>query len=200
MEELHAKKLVAALAAAYPTNKLDDDSIRVYTRMLLDLDYDATNAAIARLVATCKFPPSIAEIREATLALVIGEVRAGGEAWGAALRLRSPRPVEQLVDLDPVMVECLDRLGLSERDTAWRCGVEVTRWRFEPGENEASDRARFIDLYDRMAAQRRKSEASEGLPAVQRFRALQEQRRRELTTGEAQPLGKLLVLPAGGER
>jgi hypothetical protein len=190
MEDLHAKKLVAALAAAYPTNKLDDDSIRVYTRMLLDLDYDAANAAIARLVATCKFPPSIAEIREATLAMVNGEVRAGGEAWGDVLRAigrygRNRLPGQDFKLEDPVVAEC----------------VAALKWReLCDSENQEADRARFIQLYDRLATQRRKAEASEGLPAVQRYRALQEKRKRELESGEAQPIGKLLVLPTGGER
>ena len=82
----------------------------------------------------------------------------------------------------------------------WRGGIEVRRLRVELSDNEVADRARFIELYDQLAAQRRKAQASDSLPAVQRYRELQEQRRRELPEGEAIPLGKLLVLPTRSER
>lgn len=182
MTDLQAKKLVAALAAAFPTNKLTDDSMAVYARLLIDLDYDAANASAARLIATSKFPPTVAEIREATLAMQHGEVRAGGEAWGDVLRAisrygRYRTPGREFQFADPVVGEC----------------VAALKWReLCDSESQEADRARFIQLYDRLAAQRRRTELSEGLPAVQRYRELQEARKRELEGGEAQPIGKLL--------
>lgn len=190
MSELQGKKLVAAMIAAYPTTKITDESAAVYVRMLADLDYDAASAALARLVATSKFPPSIAEIREATLAMLNGEVRAGGEAWGDVLKAigrygRNRLPGQDFKFDDPTVAEC----------------VAALKWReICDSENQEADRARFIQLYDRLAAQRRRSELSESLPAVQRFRELQEQRKRELEGGEATPIGKLLPFPTEGGR
>lgn len=190
MSELQGKKLVAAMIAAYPTTKITDDSAAVYVRMLLDLEYEAASAALARLVATSKFPPSIAEIREATLAMVSGEVRAGGEAWGDVLKAigrygRNRVPGQDFRFDDPTVAEC----------------VAALKWReLCDSESPEADRARFIQLYDQLAARRRRGELSESVPAVQRYRELQEQRRRELESGEAQPLGKLLSFPTEAER
>lgn len=185
MTDLQAKRLVAALAAAFPNNKLTDDSMRVYVRMLADLDFEATNAGIARLVATAKFPPTIAEIRESTKTMESGDVRAGGEAWGDLLKAisrrgRNRQPGQDFVFDDPVVAEVVAALN-------WRELCD--------SENQEADRARFIQLYDKLAANRRRSEQSESLPAVRRYRALQDERRTELPSGEAQPLGKLFVLP-----
>lgn len=191
MTELQGKKLVASLIAAYPTSKITDESAAVYARMLLDLDYEAASAAVARLVAVSKFPPSIAEIREATLTLNVGEQRPGGEAWGEVLKaigrygyMRTPGVDFQFSD--PVIGEC----------------VAALKWReLCDSENQEADRARFIELYDKLAGQHRRKQLSEGLPAMQRFRALQaanEQKRLE-RSGEPVALGKLLRIPGGDE-
>lgn len=194
MTPIQAKKLIASMAVCYPVNKLDDDGIAVYVRMILDLDYDAGNAAIARLIATCKFTPTIAEIREATLAIAIGEQRPGGHAWGEvtreAQRICNLSESEVCADpsltkpriADPVAVEAARSLG-------WA----AIRNRLES--DEVATRARFIELYDKLAATTRRSALTESLPSVQRFRALQEARRGALSGG-AQLLGKLLLLPA----
>lgn len=190
MTELQGKKLVASLIAAYPTSKITDDSAAVYTRMLLDLDYETASAAIARLVATSKFPPSIAEIREATLTLNVGEQRPGGEAWGEVLKaigrygyMRMPGADFQFDD--PVVAEC----------------VAALKWReLCDSENQEADRARFIDLYDKLAGQQRRKQLSEGLPAMQRFRALlaASEQKRLTRTDEPMAIGSLLKLSAPG--
>lgn len=191
MTELQGKKLVASLIAAYPTTKITDESAAVYVRMLLDLDYEAANAAIARLVAVSKFPPAIVEIRESTLALQVGEQRPGGDAWGEVLKAigrygytRTPGVDFQFSD--PVIGEC----------------VAALKWReLCDSENQEADRARFIELYDKLAGQHRRKQLSEGLPAMQRFRALQaaSEQKRLSRSGEPTSLGKLISLPGGDE-
>lgn len=75
---------VAILSAAYPRQAFPTDSVRLYVRMLADLNPDALAAAVARLIRRSTWLPSIAEIRlevaEATLALP-----SVGEAWEQAL-------------------------------------------------------------------------------------------------------------------
>jgi len=82
--------LVAVLIAAYQGTKASERitpaTSKVYERMLADLDYTAADAAMERLIATSMFLPTVAEIREATLAIRTGEVRPGGDAWGEVTR------------------------------------------------------------------------------------------------------------------
>lgn len=160
MTPAETAKITAVLMLAYP-----DRSFALYERLLADLDYATTNAAIERLVATSKWPPTIAEIREAALALVVGELRPGGEAWGDVLHAigtygNARTPGVHFDFGDPIVAQC----------------VTALKWReLCLSENQAADRARFIELYDRAAATQRRSMLSESLPAVRRLRAAADQ-------------------------
>jgi hypothetical protein len=193
MTKLEIKKLVAVLVASYPASKITDESVGVYERMLADLDYPAANAAVERLLATSKWLPTVAEIRESTLALTVGEIRAGGEAWGDVLRamrrygyVRTPGKEFDFDFDDPAVAETVKSMNWTELCSSG---------------NVVADRARFIELYDQLAARSRRLQLSEGLPAMQRFRAIQAAQRKELEPGQAQSIGKLirLVLPGGDE-
>lgn len=180
MTDLQTKKLVAVLLAAYPNNKVTDETVGAYVRMLGDLEYQAASAAVERLIATSKFLPSIAEIRETTLTLYTGEQRPGGDAWGSVLTvigrygyMRTPGVDFQFED--PVIGECVRALN-------WRELCD--------SENQEADRARFIELYDKLASHNRRRQLSEGMPAMQRFRALQ--------AAEPVMLGRLLKLVTPG--
>lgn len=170
MTSTETKKLVAILIASFPAAKVSLDTVTVYERMLADLDYPAASAAVERLLATSKFLPTVAEIREAALTLYAGETRPGGEAWGDVLKairkygyVRAPG-IDFHFD-DPIIADCVRALNWTEL-----CNSE----------NQAADRARFIELYDKLAASARRSQLSESLPAMQRFRALQAKREVEL--------------------
>jgi hypothetical protein len=129
--------------------------------MLADLDYAVANAAAERLIATSKWIPTIAEIREACLAITAGPKVPGGEAWGAVMRAigrfgayRTPGVEFNLED--PIAQRCVLSLG-------WR---ELCL-----SENAIADRARFIELYDQLATTTRVAALSEGLPAQRRLAA-----------------------------
>jgi hypothetical protein len=189
-----AAKLVAVLIAAYPSAKLGPDTAGIYERMLVDIDYAEANAAVERLLATSKWPPTIAEIREAALALNAGEIKPGGEAWGRVLRAicRHGRNRTPGVHFD------------LDGDTVALDVVRALNWReLCDSDNPSADRARFIELYDQLAATARRRQLSEGLPAMQRFRALHAARRTpELAAGDMQSeqVGKLIQLVADGSR
>lgn len=162
MTKPEAAKLVAVLLAAYPAARASSGTSEVYERMLADLDYPTANAAVERLLATSKFMPSIAEIREACMSLLHGEQIAGGEAWGKVLSAIGRWGVYRVpgVDFvfqDPVVARCVAALG-------WQnlCNSE----------NQASDRARFIELYDRLAVTTRKELNAGALPAARRLQAV----------------------------
>jgi hypothetical protein len=171
MTDLQVKKLVAVLLAAFPSSKATAETVTTYVRMLADLEYVAANAAVERLLATAKFLPTIAEIREAALTVNAGEIRPGGDAWGEVLRAiarhgRMRVPGQDFHFADPVTAQCVESL-------TWRELCD--------SENQAADRARFVELYDKLAAQNRRSQLSESLPAMQSFRALQGTGRKQLT-------------------
>lgn len=162
MTSTECQKLVAVLLGAYPQSRISASTPAVYERMLVDLDVTAANAAIERLLATAKFMPTIAEIREAALAVTVGEVKRGGEAWGEVQRLLA-RYGARRYDLgwkppitDPVAVQVVAALG-------WVALCD--------SENQVADRARFIDLYDQLAARDRRSLTADHLPAAQKLRA-----------------------------
>lgn len=188
MTKPEVAKLVAVIIAAFPKSGLDENSSAVYERMLVDLDWPAANAAVERLLATAKFPPTIAEIRESALTLHAGEVRPGGGAWGEVLRAigrygRNRVPGTDFQFTDPVTADCV-------RALSWRELCD--------SENQAADRARFVELYAQLAAQHRRSQLSESLPAMQRFRELQGRSEpRQLKSGDvvyddAKPIGELV--------
>lgn len=161
MTEAETKKLIAVLMGAFPTTRSTETTLAIYERMLADLDYAVANAAVERLLATAKFLPTIAEIREACMALSTGERRPGGDAWGEVLqairRYGYVRvPGKDFTFRDPVVAQCVAALGWTEL-----CNSE----------NVHADRARFIELYDKLAATERTRQLADGLPALKRLQA-----------------------------
>lgn len=173
MTKPEVAKLVAVMMAAFPSAKVTADTSMVYERMLGDLDYPAANAAVEKLLATSRWMPTVSEIREAVLSLTEGEPKPGGEAWGeviAAVGRYGSRRYDVGTFLppftDPVTAQAVRALG-------WVALCD--------SENQIADRARFIELYDKLAINHRRRQLSDGLPAMLRFRALEEQR--QLRTG-----------------
>ncbi len=164
MKASEAAELVAVLMAAFPSARPTARTSEVYERMLMDLDGKTANAAVERLLATSRFMPTVAEIRDACIDLSHGDRRAGGEAWGECLKAigrfgvyRSPG--KDFSFQDPLVARCVAALG------------------WEPlcnSENQAADRARFIELYDQLAVGHRKNQNAGELPAVQRLKALKD--------------------------
>ena len=187
MTQAEAAKLVAVLMASFPSNRATSTTSQVYERMLADLDYPAANAAVERLLATAKWMPTIAEIRETTLTLAVGEQKPGGEAWGTVLKAIAAEgytrtPGRDFVFTDPTTARCVDLMQWSKLCSS---------------ENEVADRARFVDLYDKLAVQDRRKALSESLPAMQRYRAIEAQRtaeRIERTGDSVNPFTRALAL------
>lgn len=148
MTEVEAQKLVTVLVTAWPTSfaRLDanqrTDTMRLYREMIADLDYAAANAAVKRLIASSRFLPTVAEIRESAIQADCGPQRAGGEAWGDVLAAvhrfgvyRSP------AFADPLVARAVSALGWEEI-----CNSE----------NQAADRARFVELYEKLTVTERR--------------------------------------------
>jgi hypothetical protein len=134
MTKADVTELVAILSAAFPGSSMSERTVEVYEGMLLDLDFEAAKKAVARLVTTSRFLPTIAEIRTAAFELEQGARRLAGEAWGDVLseiRRTGSYGVPRFVDARTA--ECVRLMG-------WRnlCFSE----------SDAADRARFAELYD----------------------------------------------------
>jgi hypothetical protein len=78
---------LAELTAAFPT-ELTDATIKVYEKYLADIEPDDLKVAIEECVATCKFFPRIAEIREKAgeNALRREGVPSAADAWAEVQR------------------------------------------------------------------------------------------------------------------
>jgi hypothetical protein len=131
-------ELVTMLMAAFPHAKVSSATSGVYEMALVDLDKALGRKAVATLIATNRFLPTVAEIRETCVTLQHGRSRPGADAWGevlAALKrygyTRTPGVDFQFND--PLVLRAVRSLG-------WRelCGSD----------NSVADRARFIELYD----------------------------------------------------
>ena len=151
MTVVEVKKLIAVLSAIWGDRNMPPERSAAYERALVDLDYEPANIAAERLMVSCKFLPSIAELREATFAAMRGERRMGCDAWGDVLKAVSEYGYYRVpVFRDPVVARC----------------VQAMTWQaLCLSENQTSDRARFIELYDGLAEQWRVNELATGLPA-----------------------------------
>ncbi len=197
MTDPEAQKIVTMLVTAYPNMfvrlapEQQQQTMTTYRAMLRDLDYDVAMAAVARLLATLRYMPTASEIRESALAVTVGEQTAGGEQWGRVLDAIRTRgiyrvPGKDFVFFDPVTARCVSALGWSEL-----CNSE----------NVVADRARFIELYDKMAGQERRKQLSENLKPVRELEAKRQAQIVERTgaNGIGELMGKVLSLAAGGD-
>lgn len=165
MTEAQVRDLIVKMTAALPrdwsflTKEQQGATEAIYVRMLTDLPWFAARAAVESLLSTAKNMPTIAEVRAATLNAMHGNVRAGGDGWGDVRKAISRYGMNRSPEfIDPVVERVVRALG-------WR---ELCQ-----SENDVSDRARFIELYDRFARDQRHEANVSQLPAAQRLRAIQ---------------------------
>jgi hypothetical protein len=164
VKKSEAAELVASLMAAYPSVQTNNATSRVYESMLADLDCRAANAAVAALIQTRQFMPTVAEIRATVLELSNGGVAPGGEQWGRVLdyvrrygAYRTPGVDFQIEDA--TTARCVKALGWQELCLS---------------ENQQADRARFIELYDKLAAHAQRELQSPVLNAAKQARVLRD--------------------------
>lgn len=188
MKQSEAARIVAVLLVAFPSqgNKLSEKQqttmAEVFADMLGDLAYEQCNAAIRVLIQTRQFMPTVSEIRSTAIDMQRGPLRAGADAWGTVLHsIRRygayRRPGDDFTFDDPTVARCVEALG-------WR---ELCL-----SESSVSDRARFIELYDKLAIEARRESQSPSLAAARQHR--------ELASGQPEQIGKLIALVAGKDK
>jgi hypothetical protein len=163
MTKTEAAKLVAIAMAACPTpaSFLEEANVEAmvlaWALVLRDIDYPKAEAALARYLCerdTAGRLPSPGHIRGIVDEAAHGRRRHGADAWGDVLRTIGAvgRYRDPTFD-DAVTQRCVDRLG-------WRDLCD--------SENAIADRARFIELYDKLAVEATSDRAVASLPGVAR--------------------------------
>ena len=135
--------LLGILRTAYPRFYVDatsasiKESVDVWTVMLSDINFETAKLALQRLIATCKFPPSIAEVRESVAAIQYVPLPDVGDAWSevnAAIRNYGYyRQSEALASMRETTRMVVQRMG-------WR---ELCM-----SENDMADWAHFLRIYE----------------------------------------------------
>lgn len=117
------KKEFAVFASAmrtyYPKENIlpNEQALELWYRQLKDIPYNVIEVTLNKWVATNKWSPSIAEIREQATSIVQGEVKDWGAAWQEVLRAiriyGSYRELEALESLDPTTRKVVEQMGFS---------------------------------------------------------------------------------------
>jgi Loader and inhibitor of phage G40P len=128
-------KLVAYLKAAYPRATIEPDTLEVYRIWLSDLPYEPARAAVVTIIATERFFPTVAEIREAAAQLVTG-VPVAEAAWAEVMAAVREHGMDGWPEWShPAVAEAVRAIG-------WHliCGST----------NVATERAHFLRIYAAM--------------------------------------------------
>ena len=142
-------KFAAALKTYYPRESIlpNQPAIELWYVQLQDLPYEVAEAVLNQWVATERYSPSIAEIRERAAYVMGGGIKDWGESWEAVLmairRFGRYREKEALENMDELTRACVKRLGYSEICMS---------------ENIQADRANFRKVYEQLAERKKKDE------------------------------------------
>ena len=139
MNQAQALALLATLKAAYPRQEIGEDTLAIYALDLADLEFEQAKAAVEHCRRTCRFFPTIAEIREAAAEAALGGAPAPMEAWSELeSKLSTKEP------LHPLVAEAKRQVG----DGWW--------WRTQPVERL---RREFLEAYRALRSARVRAEA-----------------------------------------
>jgi len=136
--------IASAIKAAYPNANLmpDKQSKEVWYTMLADLEYQLCLAAIKEHISTCKFAPTISEIREKCAGIATTQVYDWGDGWEQVKRAIRKYGMYQedkaLESMDEITRRCTKRLGFKELCLS---------------ENVTADRANFRMIYEQVEKQ-----------------------------------------------
>lgn len=148
MDRTEFGQFVMALKTYYPREQLlpNQQAIELWFRQLQDIPYDVAEIGLNKWVATNKWSPSIADIREMATDVKLGEVPDWGEGWEqvqrAIRRYGSYEPQKALDSMDEITRQCVKQIG-------WR--------NLCMSENEAADRANFRMMYERAVERKRQT-------------------------------------------
>lgn len=162
MKPAEAARLATTALTAYQhirtvgamTAKERGATMDLWAIVFADLDYEATNAALLRHIATSEFFPTPAELRRIVAESLNGRRRSGIDVWGDVLRevgrtgrYGSPQFA------DPIVARVVASIG-------WRAICD--------SEDEMVERAHFAKAYDALAIGAAEDATVATLPGVAR--------------------------------
>lgn len=141
--------IASALKTYYPRENLlpNAPAMELWFNQLQDIPYKVAETALNKWVATNKWSPSIADLREQANEVLNGVIPDWGSGWEqvekAITRYGSYRPTEALESMDELTRETVKRIGF----------VNICQ-----SENPTAERANFRMIYEQLA-QRKKQDA-----------------------------------------
>lgn len=142
MDKKEFALFASALRTYYSKENLlpNSQAMELWFRQLMDIPYPVAEATLNKWVATNKWSPSIAEIRELAAEIQNGKLPDWGEAWEETCKAISRygyyRPKEALASLSPLTRKTVERLGFTNLCMS---------------ENPTADRANFRQCYEIVA-------------------------------------------------
>lgn len=147
MKKEEFAKLAMALQTYYPRENLipNKEALDLWFFQLQDIPYQIAELSLNKWVATNKWSPTIADIREMASSISMGEIPDWGEAWEevrlAMRRFGSYQPQEALESMSPLTRQATERIGF----------INMCK-----GENPSADRANFRIVYEQLAERKKK--------------------------------------------
>ncbi len=117
MTQQEATKLVAFALANFPNMQEKDlrPTAKLWAHILSDIPYPVAEKALIKVLATAKFFPTVAEIRDAAMQLTQPTIPTALEAWGEVQRAWGlygwSRQEEALASMSPLTAEVCRRFG-----------------------------------------------------------------------------------------
>lgn len=154
MRKAEFGKIAAAIKTYYPRENVfpNQESIEMWYAQLKDIPYGIMQVAVQKWVATNKWCPTIADLRELCTEIVSGATPDWGSGWKEvidAIHMYGwDRETEALNSMTPTTRRVVEQMG-------W---LNICR-----STNEASDRASFRMMFENLI-ERKKNEAQ--LPAT----------------------------------
>ena len=147
MDKKEFATFTMALKTYYPRENLlpNQQAMELWFSQLQDIPFEVAQAGLQKWVATNKWSPSIADIREMYASIVQGDLPDWGEAWEevrmAIRHYGSYRPQEAMESLSPLTRKVVQRIGFTNL-----CMSETPQ----------TERANFRMIYETLAERQRK--------------------------------------------
>jgi len=155
----------SALRTYYPREALlpNQQAMELWFRQLQDIPYPVAEASLNKCVATNKWSPSIADLREMAASVQHGDIPDWSDSWEVVLRcigkFGSYRESEALASMDEMTRTAVKRIGFRNICLS---------------ENITADRANFRMIYEQLA-QRKQKEQQISLPLKELIQGIQQQ-------------------------
>lgn len=132
--------ILKQLFAAFPNAQVTPETVAVYMRLLRDIQPADLQVAVDQSIATCKFLPTVAELRDTLHGLTVVGQLTWGEAW------EDVQKEMRRIGSYGVPAFSSDLTAAVVRSMGWKtlCASE----------NPQTDRAQFRDMYNALAERR----------------------------------------------